>query len=150
MSSVFKDISLWQVNGRPFVKLEVIGSGGSSKVYRVMAPNLTIHALKYVKLDIADAHTKVIDSVNETVNPPQIFTCSNQTNIIVPLQEMYLNEIDLLERLRDQENIVTLIDYEVKSGTFFKCCAISLTSVEDLIIVFRYRCFIYGAGTWRA
>jgi len=37
-----------KVNGKPYVKLGQVGKGGSSKVYKVMGPDLQNYALKKV------------------------------------------------------------------------------------------------------
>ena len=41
-----------QVNGVPYNVLQIIGKGGSSKVYKVMCPDHKIYALK--RVDLAD------------------------------------------------------------------------------------------------
>jgi serine/threonine-protein kinase TTK/MPS1 len=74
-----------EVNGVAYVKLDCIGRGGSSKVFRVIAPDHKIYALKRVNLKRCDA-----DSVQQ-----------------------YSNEITLLESLRGKSNIIQLIDYEI-------------------------------------
>ncbi|KNC52491.1 TTK protein kinase [Thecamonas trahens ATCC 50062] len=74
------------INGRSFVKLEIVGKGGSSKVYKVMAPNRKIYACKRIK-----------------------FRGESQETI-----ESYVNEITLLKRLQGHDNIINLLDSEVK------------------------------------
>lgn len=83
--------SFLTVNGRRYMKLDQIGRGGSSKVYRVVSPNWTTYALKYVPL-------KNTDTVTE---------------------ESYLNEIDLLKKLSHHDNIIRLVDSEVRTGGIF-------------------------------
>lgn len=98
-----------KVNGRRYMKLNQIGRGGSSKVrtqdahdhldltltltnrqvYRVVSPNWTTYALKYVPLKNADTVT----------------------------EESYLNEISLLKKLNHHDNIIRLVDSEVRSGS---------------------------------
>ncbi|KAL1924075.1 uncharacterized protein VTP21DRAFT_7110 [Calcarisporiella thermophila] len=73
------------INGRPFTRLEIIGRGGSSKVFKVMDPKGRIFALKRVSFDRADAATI----------------------------ESYINEINLLKRLTNNERIIKLYDAEV-------------------------------------
>ncbi|ORX93260.1 Pkinase-domain-containing protein [Basidiobolus meristosporus CBS 931.73] len=77
--------SIILVNNRPFTRLEIIGRGGSSKVYKVMAPNNKIYALKRVTFDSADKKTIT----------------------------GYINEIKLLNRLSKNECIIKLYDSEV-------------------------------------
>jgi serine/threonine-protein kinase TTK/MPS1 len=55
----------------------------------VVSPNWTTYALKYVPISDADSSTA----------------------------EGYLNEISLLRKLKHHDNIIQLVDYEVKSGT---------------------------------
>ncbi|KAK9712425.1 Dual-specificity kinase, spindle pole body (SPB) duplication and spindle checkpoint function [Basidiobolus ranarum] len=73
------------VNNRSFTRLEIIGRGGSSKVYKVMAPNNKIYALKKVTFDSADKKTIT----------------------------GYINEINLLNRLSKNDCIIKLHDSEV-------------------------------------
>lgn len=74
-----------EVNGRPYVKLECIGKGGSSKVFKVLSKELKIYALKRVYLEGAEPLTI----------------------------KSYTNEINLLQRLVGQRTIVRLIDSEI-------------------------------------
>lgn len=74
-----------RVNNVPYMKLDVIGKGGSCKVYRVMTTNGSIRALKKVKLNGVDA-----DAI-----------------------EGYTNEIALLKRLSNNPAIIHLYDSEV-------------------------------------
>jgi serine/threonine-protein kinase TTK/MPS1 len=73
------------INGRLFTRLDCIGRGGSSRVYRVMAENYKIFAMKRVNLEDADA---------------------------VAIAG-YRGEIDLLKRLENVERVVRLFDYEI-------------------------------------
>ncbi|KAL9111964.1 MAG: hypothetical protein Q9227_003584 [Pyrenula ochraceoflavens] len=76
------------VNGKGFTRLDRIARGGSSQVYRVMAENFKIFALKRVSLEAAD-----------------------------PLSIAgFKGEIDLLNRLSNVERVVRLIDYEVNDA----------------------------------
>uniref|UniRef100_A0A060T6M1 ARAD1B19998p n=1 Tax=Blastobotrys adeninivorans TaxID=409370 RepID=A0A060T6M1_BLAAD len=72
------------VNGRAYQRMEVLGRGGSSKVYKAKFSNRTF-AVKIVTFDDLD------DSVIEG----------------------YKGEIRLLKRLRDEERVVKLMDYEM-------------------------------------
>jgi serine/threonine protein kinase len=74
-----------EVNGRPYVKLECIGKGGSSKVFKVLSRELKLFALKRVYLEGAEPSTI----------------------------KSYTNEINLLQRLVGQRTIVRLIDSEI-------------------------------------
>ncbi|CCG81687.1 Serine/threonine-protein kinase mph1 [Taphrina deformans PYCC 5710] len=76
------------MNGREYTRLDQIGKGGSSKVFRVMAPNGRIFALKRVDFEQAD-----------------------QSTILG-----YKSEIDLLNRMSSSsgsERIIKLYDSEV-------------------------------------
>jgi serine/threonine-protein kinase TTK/MPS1 len=73
------------VAGRPYLKLECVGRGGSSRVYRVLADDLGVHALKRVRL------SRMEPSALET----------------------YRNEIALLRRLAGSRHIVSLIDADI-------------------------------------
>lgn len=74
-----------RVNGKVFTRLDIIGRGGSSKVYRVMSENSKIWALKRVSLDDADELTI----------------------------RGFKGEIDLLQKLKHVERVIQLIDYEM-------------------------------------
>jgi serine/threonine-protein kinase TTK/MPS1 len=73
------------INSRLFTRLDCIGRGGSSRVYRVMAENYKIFAMKRVNLEDADS---------------------------VAIAG-YRGEIDLLKRLENVERVVRLFDYEI-------------------------------------
>jgi Protein kinase domain len=74
-----------RVNNEPYVKLGVIGKGGSCKVYRVLSTDGSVWALKRVKLQNLDR--KAMDG--------------------------YANEIALLNRLRGNPSIIQLQDSQV-------------------------------------
>jgi len=74
-----------RVCGRAFLRLECIGKGGSSRVYRVLGEDLVSYALKRVKLGRTDA---------ATVSP-------------------YLNEMALMRRLAGRKHIIRLLEGEV-------------------------------------
>jgi serine/threonine protein kinase len=67
------------------VKIDCIGKGGSSKVFKVIAQDMNIYAVKKVSLSDADS---------ETIG-------------------QYLNEINHLKRLRNHKNIIHLVDSEI-------------------------------------
>ncbi|KZZ86628.1 checkpoint protein kinase [Ascosphaera apis ARSEF 7405] len=73
------------VNRKPFTRLDCIGRGGSGRVYRVMAENCKIFALKRVNL--------------QDVDP-------------IALQG-YKGEISLLKKLENVERVVRLYDFEL-------------------------------------
>ncbi|KAF2498352.1 kinase-like protein [Lophium mytilinum] len=73
------------VNGKQYSHMGKLGKGGSSEVYRVMAENTKMFALKRVKLEDADE-------------------CAVRG---------YKGEIDLLRKLDDVERVVRLFDWEV-------------------------------------
>ncbi|KUF95460.1 Chromodomain-helicase-DNA-binding protein 9 [Phytophthora nicotianae] len=72
------------VNDQKYIKLEQIGSGGSSKVYRMLGPDLKIYALKKIKLKKLDAQSIA----------------------------QFTNEIELLRRLQGSPHIIKLIAAE--------------------------------------
>ena len=73
------------VNNKLFTRMDCIGRGGSSKVYRVMAENYKVFALKRVALE--DQDEAAIRG--------------------------YKGEIDLLKRLENVERVVRLFDWEL-------------------------------------
>ena len=77
-----------QVNKKAYIRLEVIGKGGSSRVFRVMNAANEIYAIKRVSLDKTDAET----------------------------MSGYMNEIALLKRLDGNHRIIRLFDSELKAG----------------------------------
>lgn len=76
------------VNGKHYQQMDRIGRGGSSAVYRVMAENYKLLALKRVKLEDADEAAV----------------------------RGYKGEIDLLTKLKNVERVVRLYDFEVDEG----------------------------------
>ncbi|MCJ1470933.1 Dual-specificity kinase, spindle pole body (SPB) duplication and spindle checkpoint function, partial [Pseudocyphellaria aurata] len=73
------------VNGKVFTRMDCIGRGGSSKVYRVMAENYKVFALKRVALEDQDE------------------------NAI----RGFKGEIDLLRKLENVDRVVRLFDCEI-------------------------------------
>lgn len=73
---------------KAYARLDLIGKGGSSRVYRVMNNANEIYAIKRVSLDRTDAET----------------------------MSGYMNEIALLKRLGGNSRIIKLVDSEVKPG----------------------------------
>jgi serine/threonine-protein kinase TTK/MPS1 len=74
-----------KVNGKYFTRLDCIGRGGSSRVYRVMAENSKFFALKKVNLEDADEMAV----------------------------RGFKGEIDLLKKLETVERVIRLYDYEL-------------------------------------
>ncbi len=74
-----------RVNGKSFQRMEIVGRGGSSKVWRVMAETGKVYALKRVSMEDAD-----------------------ETAV-----RGYKGEIDLLKRLKDNERVVQILDWEM-------------------------------------
>jgi len=77
-----------QVNKKAYARLDMIGKGGSSRVYRVLNHANEVYAIKRVTLESIDAETL----------------------------SGYMNEIALLRRLDGNNRIIRLIDSEVKPG----------------------------------
>lgn len=89
-----------QVRKKRYQRLDVIGRGGTSKVFRVLEETSSrIFALKRVSLEQADS---------ETVKG-------------------YQNEIQLLNRLADKPGIIRLYDHESNVRKVY-ICLVSVTS----------------------
>ena len=82
---LIQESNMIRVNQEPYVKLGVIGKGGSCKVYRALSKDCSVLAIKRVKTE--DLDRKAIDG--------------------------YANEIALLKRLRGNPSIIQLHDSEV-------------------------------------
>ncbi|GAW05757.1 other TTK protein kinase [Lentinula edodes] len=76
------------VNKKVYARLDMIGKGGSSRVFRVMTYASELYAIKKVALDKTDSETMA----------------------------GYMNEIALLKRLEGNSRIIRLVDSEVKAG----------------------------------
>jgi serine/threonine-protein kinase TTK/MPS1 len=74
-----------RLNGKIFTRMDLVGRGGSSKVWRVMAENGKVFALKRVSLEDADENAV----------------------------RGYKGEIDLLKKLEGNDRVVRLLDYEM-------------------------------------
>jgi serine/threonine-protein kinase TTK/MPS1 len=81
-----KSKSAVTINGKTYKRLGAIGKGGSCKVYRVMAENYKIFAMK--KVTFSEQH-----------GPDTI--------------RGYKGEIDLLKNLANEERVISLFDYEM-------------------------------------
>lgn len=80
-----KSRNLISVNGKHFTRMECIGRGGSGRVYRVMAENFKLFALKSVSLEDLDELTI----------------------------RGFKGEIELLRKLVDVDRVVRLYDFEI-------------------------------------
>ncbi|KAK8930701.1 Serine/threonine-protein kinase Aurora-2 [Platanthera zijinensis] len=78
---------IFNVNGKQYQKLEKIGSGGSSEVYKVISPDCAIYALKKIKLKGRDYATAY----------------------------GFCQEIGYLNKLKGKSNIIHLFDYETST-----------------------------------
>ena len=76
------------VNGKVFTRMDCVGRGGSSKVYRVMAENYKVFALKRVTLE-------------------------DQDELAI---RGFKGEIDLLRQLENVDRVVRLFDWEVNES----------------------------------
>ncbi|KAG8936409.1 Dual-specificity kinase, spindle pole body (SPB) duplication and spindle checkpoint function [Tulasnella sp. 418] len=76
------------VHRKQYQRLECIGRGGSSRVYKVVSPDNAIYAIKRVSLENADQQTI----------------------------ESYKNEIALLKRLEGNKRIIRLIEFDSTSS----------------------------------
>jgi len=76
---------LLKVNGRSYQRVDIIGRGGTSKVYKVSAENGKMFALKRVSLENTD-----------------------ETTI-----KGYLGEIDLLKKLAGVDRVIQFFDFEL-------------------------------------
>ncbi|KAH8104520.1 kinase-like protein [Cristinia sonorae] len=76
------------INKKVYARLDMIGKGGSSRVFRVLSAANELCAVKRVSLDRTDAET----------------------------MSGYMNEIALLKRLDGNQRIIRLIDSEVRGG----------------------------------
>lgn len=75
------------LNDRSYLRLNVLGKGGSSSVYQVLGENGSLYAYKRVDIKGSDESEDVMDS--------------------------YINEIELLNRLKGSSHIIELIDATV-------------------------------------
>jgi len=78
------------INGRQYRRLDAIGKGGSSKVYKVMAENFRVFAMKKVTFN------------NEEDGQAAILG--------------YKGEIELLQKLEKVDRVIRLFDYEVNDA----------------------------------
>lgn len=76
------------VNKKSYIRLDMIGKGGTSRVFRVLSTANELFAIKRVSLDKTDPET----------------------------MSGYQNEISLLKRLNGNKRIIRLVDSELKGG----------------------------------
>lgn len=81
-----KQRSVVHVNGKPYRRLDAIGKGGSSKVYKVMAENFKMLAMKKVTFTAQDGESAI---------------------------RGYKGEIDLLRKLAGVDRVIRLYDWEM-------------------------------------
>lgn len=84
-----KSSKLLTINGKQYEKLELLGKGGSSKVFKVKSLSNKVYAIKKISFDEFDE-----SSISG-----------------------FKGEIDLLSKLRDQERVVRLVDYTLGHGS---------------------------------
>ncbi len=92
------------INGKQYEKLELLGKGGSSKVFKVKSMSNKVYAIKKISFDEFD-----------------------EASI-----KGFKGEIDLLSKLRDQERVVRLIDHCLGQGSLLlimECGDIDLSHV---------------------
>ncbi|RDW84421.1 hypothetical protein BP6252_02011 [Coleophoma cylindrospora] len=87
-SHASKRRNVLKVNGKSFTRIDVLGRGGSSKVYKVMAENSKFFALKRVSLEDADEAAV----------------------------RGFKGEIDLLRKLESVDRVIRLYDYELNEA----------------------------------
>ncbi|ODQ66845.1 kinase-like protein [Nadsonia fulvescens var. elongata DSM 6958] len=92
------------INGKSYLRLELLGRGGSSKVYKVQNNNSKVFAVK--KVTFSDMDETIIKG--------------------------FKGEIDLLQRLNTEDRVVKLYDHEMKPTSVFlvmECGEIDLAHV---------------------
>ena len=101
-------ILVFQVHGKKYSRIDVIGKGGSSKVWRVISDTGGIFALKQVSIRAHDAETRA----------------------------SFVNEITLLEKLRGHPQIINLIasDMTEKSLQMVGLCFFVVRPAADELL----------------
>ncbi|KAG4306210.1 hypothetical protein PORY_000198, partial [Pneumocystis oryctolagi] len=97
-----KSKSITFVNSRPYSRLDLIGRGGSSKVFRVMDQNHKMFALKKVHFDKADK--------SAVVN--------------------FKDEIELLKKLSGHERIIKLYDSEINDAKGYLTMILEIGEID--------------------
>lgn len=93
------------VNKKPYVVLDCIGKGGSSKVYRCLNAQKQIVAVK--KVSLKDAEASIVEG--------------------------YKNEIELLSNLKGKSNIIQLLDSEVREKSILIVMECGEVDLNNLI-----------------
>lgn len=104
LKSKVSNSRLIDVNGKLYEKLELLGKGGSSKVFKVKSKENKVYAIKKICLD------------------------DFETSSIIGFR----GEIDLLKKLRGEERVVKLIDESLDQGSLLlvmECGDIDLSQV---------------------
>ncbi|KAI0876825.1 kinase-like domain-containing protein [Hypoxylon argillaceum] len=100
-----------KINGKCYTRIDCLGRGGSGKVYRVVADNGHMFALKRVSIENADENAV----------------------------KGYKGEIDLLKKLTKVERVITLFDYELNDEK--KVLSLLMEMGElDLYTLLKKRC----------
>jgi len=102
ISRFFAQKKIVTVNNKEYYKLKKIGKGGSSKVYKVMATDSSVFALKQVN----------ISQVDEFV------------------LQSFLNEITLLKNFNGTERIIQLIDSEIDKNRGIVSIVLELGDID--------------------
>jgi hypothetical protein len=76
------------VNGNDYIKMNLLGKGGSSSVYRVLASDMSLCAFKKIQVS------------------PNLDDCET-------VFDSYLNEISLLQKLKGSKHIIQILDHEI-------------------------------------
>ncbi|KAI0086577.1 kinase-like domain-containing protein [Irpex rosettiformis] len=92
------------MRNKPYTRLDMIGRGGTSRVYKVVSPGNEILALKRVQIDHSEP---------ETMNG-------------------YMNEIRLLKRLDGNDRIIRLIDSDTKTTGSNKALLLLLMELGEI------------------
>ena len=90
-ASLSNNRNIITVNDSQYEKIELLGRGGSSRVYKVKGSGNRVYALKRVSFDAFDDSS--IDG--------------------------FKGEIELLEKLKDQKRVIQLLDYEMGDGLLY-------------------------------
>jgi len=98
------------VNSRPYLKINYVGKGGSSVVYKAMAEDGSFYAIKRVNMTDADADTLA----------------------------SYRQEIQLLQRLQKYEHVIQLIDFQYQPEAEYMFIILEYGEIDLARILARY------------
>jgi serine/threonine protein kinase len=114
-----------QVNGIAYHRAGLLGKGGSSRVYRVLDASNNLFAIKRVDIGRNDAETRA----------------------------SFLNEIQLLEKLKGKPQIIRLIDSEMneakKTLMMVRIFAPPLSAISSISDSWNNLDDFIGNGGWR-